>query len=164
MGKADLCLCPPSQITFRIGLSTKPLNYFMIMAEFAPFCAEYWEGYDGESSLIGLTPYGFCGYEPLDTSLFDRKQLAWALDFALGCGDPIRTINKNYSSYELKHLAERWAKQISDNEINYISNGTFILAMVEAGFRFVRIKNTPNVYFNVSERTLKWLYGIYNHF
>ena len=55
-------------------------------------------------------------------------------------------------SYGLKHLAERRAAKLSDGEVRYISNGALILAMVDAGFEFRKIEDTPNVYFNVSER------------
>lgn len=64
----------------------------------------------------------------------------------------------------LKHLAERHAKKISDNDVNYITNGALILVMVDAGFRFVREGDSPNVYFNVSERTLKKLFKTWNTF
>lgn len=60
---------------------------------------------------------------------------------------PIKTINKRYSSYGLKHLAER--------DIGYITNGTFIAAAIHCGFQFWRRERSPNVYFNMSERSLK---------
>lgn len=99
---------------------------------------DYWLGYNGEDELVGLIPFGFKGQEPLNISSFDKIQLDWALDFAHACGAPIRTINKNHTSCGLKHLAERRAKKLSDDGVNYITNGALILAMVDAGFRFVR--------------------------
>lgn len=134
------------------------------MNELELYYQDYWLGYNGEDELRGLTPFGFNGNKPLNISLFDKIQLDWALDFAHACGEPIRNINKNHTSYGLKHLAERRAKKLSDNGINYITNGALILAMVDAGFRFVRDGDSPNVCFNVSERTLKQLYKMWNTF
>lgn len=131
------------------------------MNELDRYLENYWIDYDGEPELIGLTPFGFQGDKPLNIRNFDRKQLDWALDFAHACGEPIRNINKSHTSYGLKHLAERRAKKLSAFEkkrVDYISNGALILAMVDAGFRFVRDGESPNVFFNVSERALKRLY------
>lgn len=132
------------------------------MNELEKYFKDYWLGYDGETELVGLTPFGFQGSAPLNISSFDENQLNWALDFAHACGDPISTINKKHTSYGLKHLAERRAKRLSDNKVNYITNGALILAMVDAGFRFVRDGDSPNVFFNVSERALKKLNKLWN--
>lgn len=132
------------------------------MNELEKYLENYWSGYDGESELVGLTPFGFKGSEALRISDFDKSQLDWALDFARSCGDPISTINKRHTSYGLKHLAERRAKKLSNNETNYITNGALILAMVDAGFRFVRDGQSPNVFLNVSERELKKLFKLWS--
>lgn len=59
---------------------------------------------------------------------------------------PRKTINKRYSSYGLKHIAERWAN-------HYISNTSFIEAMNSCGFKKQRLSpNDINFYFNI--RTL----------
>ena len=133
------------------------------MNELEKYYQDYWLSYDGESELDGLSPFGFKGYSPLNISNFGKKQLDWALDFAHACGEPIRAINKKHTSYGLKHLAERRAKKLSDNEVDYITNGALILAMVDAGFRFVRDGESPNVFFNVSERALKNLYKLWSN-
>lgn len=135
----------------------------LAMNELERYYQDYWLSYNGETELQGLTPFGFNGNAPLNISSFDKTQLDWALDFAQACGEPIRTINKNHTSYGLKHLAERQAKKLSNNEVNYITNGALILAMVDAGFRFVRDGDSPNVFFNVSERTLKKIYKAWNN-
>lgn len=129
------------------------------MNELDLYSQDYWLSYNDEDELKGLTPFGFKGNAPLNISTFDKIQLDWALDFARACGEPIRTINKNHTSCGLKHLAERRAKKLSDNGVNYITNGALILAMVDAGFRFMRDGDSPNVCFNVSERALKNLYN-----
>ena len=59
-----------------------------------------------------------------------------------GFARPRKTINKNISSYGLKHLAER---QVG----SYISNEALIQAMLESVFRAQHIRGTPNYYFNV---------------
>lgn len=134
------------------------------MNELELYSQDYWLSYNDEDELKGLTPFGFKGNAALNISSFDKIQLDWALDFARACGEPIRTINKNHTSYGLKHLAERRAKKLSDNGVNYITNGALILAMVDAGFRFVRDGDSPNVCFNVSERALKKLDKMWNTF
>lgn len=137
------------------------------MDELEKYLQNYWVVYNDEDELRGLTPFGFQGNSPLNINSFKREQLDWALDFAHACGEPIRTINKNHTSYGLKHLAERRAKKLSAHDeirVDYISNGTLILAMVDAGFRFVRDGESPNVFFNVSERALKKLYKLYNSY
>lgn len=132
------------------------------MNELELYSQDYWLSYNDEDELKGLTPFGFKGNAPLNISTFDKIQLDWALDFARACGEPIRTINKNHTSYGLKHLAERRAKKLSNNGVNYITNGALILAMVDAGFRFVRDGDSPNVFFNVSERELKKLFKLWS--
>jgi len=61
----------------------------------------------------------------------------------------IKTINKQHSSYGLKHLAE--------DEIGYISNGTFIAAAINCGFNYKASETSPNVSFNMSEKDIKSL-------
>lgn len=118
--------------------------------------------YNGEDTLQGLTPFGFKGNEPLCVANFDQAQLEWAHDFAMACFPPIKSINTKHTSYGLKHIAERRAKILSDNEVNYITNGALILAMVDAGFEFRRKPGSPNVMFNVSERAIKLMAKHYN--
>lgn len=126
------------------------------------YLADRWTSYNGESELFGLTMGGFNGNKEFSIEGFNLSELDWAVSFANACGQPIQSINTKHSSYGLKHLAERYAKIASNNEVNYISNGTLILAMIDAGFEFRKIDNSPNVYFNVSERAIKAIDKIYN--
>lgn len=51
-----------------------------------------------------------------------------------------KTPNFKFSSYVLKHIAERWGKKMQDNGLDllpYISNGAFITAMAELGHTIV---------------------------
>lgn len=65
-------------------------------------------------------------------------------------------LNKKFSSYKLKHVFERMLKEKTNNEINYISNGEFILAMLQSGFRIERCSSrSKNAYFNLKDSSLK---------
>jgi len=62
--------------------------------------------------------------------------------------DKIKSINKRHTSYGLKHIVER--------AINfYISNDAFIAAAVYSGFDVKLIDDSPNVLFNISEKSIK---------
>lgn len=56
-----------------------------------------------------------------------------------------KTINEDRSSYGLKHKVEMWAEDTS-----YVSNGAFIKAAVDLGYKYRRIRDTPNAFFNMS--------------
>ena len=60
------------------------------------------------------------------------------------------TTNPNYSSYGLKHFAEKTAPALRDGAIPYISNGAFIAAALHLNYRVSRIGDTPNARINIS--------------
>ena len=68
---------------------------------------------------------------------------------------PRKNINKNISSYGLKHIAERMQNV-------YIRNDDLIDAMVDAGYRpyqyvYMRLNGNPNYFFNFSwTQSKKW--------
>ena len=62
-----------------------------------------------------------------------------------GFARPRKTLNRNISSYGLKHLAENYAGK-------YISNLALVQAMIESGFRAKLVRLTPNYIFNVQLR------------
>lgn len=113
--------------------------------------------YEGEEELNGLTNGGFIGTNPLKISDFNILELKATRDVIERYLVPISSINRTHSSYELKHLIERILANETNHQINYVSNGTLILAMCDAGFRIKRISNSPNCFFNVSERSVKRL-------
>lgn len=113
--------------------------------------------YEGEEELNGLTNGGFIGVNPLEISDFNKLELNAARDVIACYLVPISSINKTHSSYELKHLIERILADETNQQINYVSNGALILAMYDAGFQICRISNSPNCFFNVSERSVKRL-------
>ena len=73
-----------------------------------------------------------------------HKTCKWLSDI-----QQIKSINTRRTSYGLKSLAER--------DIGYITNGVFIAAAIHCGFKFKVDSNSPNVSFNISEKSLKLL-------
>ncbi|AEH16323.1 hypothetical protein [Shewanella baltica] len=63
--------------------------------------------------------------------------------------EEIKSFNLRRSSYGIKHLAER--------DIGYITNGVFIAAAIHSGFKYKINYDSPNVQFNMSEKSLKML-------
>jgi hypothetical protein len=61
-----------------------------------------------------------------------------------------KSFNRHHSSYGLKNLPARYYG-------SYLTNGAFIAGTIAAGFAFKPIGDTPNVLFNMSERSLKML-------
>lgn len=113
--------------------------------------------YEGEESLRGLINGGFIGTESLCVNEFNYLELNAARDVILCYLRPITKINKNENSYSLKHIVEHILAKETNGVINYISNGTFILAMYSCGFRIWRTKGDKNCFFNVSEKSVKYL-------
>jgi len=71
-----------------------------------------------------------------------KKTCAW-----LSSIQKIKSINLKRTSYGLKHIAEK--------DIGYITNGVFIAAAIHCGFDFKVAHNSPNVMFNMSEKSIK---------
>jgi hypothetical protein len=71
-----------------------------------------------------------------------------------------QTINRKHGSYGLKHMVENPAGRFgvpSSPSLHqgYIYEGTFILAAISQGFRWVQPGKHLKVNFNISERSLK---------
>ena len=66
--------------------------------------------------------------------------------------DRRKTINPYHTSYGYKHMAEMAIEE-------YVPNGVLIAAAIHCGFRYRICKRSPNVKFNISERSLKRYYG-----
>lgn len=69
---------------------------------------------------------------------------------------PQRRINANpaYSSYALKHAAERYLQRLSPDSAAYVSHGAFICAALFAGFLFERqSRDSLSAVFNVSDQS-----------
>ena len=61
--------------------------------------------------------------------------------------EKIKTISRRCTSYGLKHVFER-------DTGRYVTNGAFICAAIHSGFDYKLIPGSPNVPFNISERSL----------
>ena len=61
--------------------------------------------------------------------------------------EKVNAINSRQNSYGLKHVAEV--------DIGYLTNGVFITAAIHCGFKYRVIPGSPNVEFNVSEKSIK---------
>lgn len=113
-----------------------------------------------EKTLKGLTVGGLTdGKKLVNLNDFDLEALMCAQDI-IKCyfwspSGRYNKFNEDYSSYGLKHLIERLLNKITKGRINYISNGTAILAMHHSGFKFQRIPGTPNCLFNVPKKCYK---------
>ncbi len=59
--------------------------------------------------------------------------------------EPRKTLNDKTYSYGMKHIAEDWAG-------SYVSNGAFIAAAIDLGYRYKQAqgKKNPNAIFNMS--------------
>ena len=111
--------------------------------------------YEGDEDLFGLHGGGFGGEHPLNIKDFNVLELNAARDVIVcHLGQPIKSFNEKVFSYGLKHVVERVLARNTNNRINYVSNGTLILAMVSAGFRIKRFGNSRNCCFNVSQRSV----------
>ena len=90
-----------------------------------------------------LSPFGFTDEAAKDQD-FNFEVIDQCIEVIQLRLDPIRSINKNASSYGLKHLFEDYIGE-------YVSNGDLIVAMLTCGYRYERSKETPNCFFNVSQ-------------
>jgi hypothetical protein len=96
----------------------------------------------------------------------ERASLVNAIDEVAASADwiknlsPIKSFNRNRSSYGYKHMVERWfndylsAGKPGDNYV-YVANGSFIAAAIGLGFNVREISSgSINAFFNFSERSV----------
>lgn len=87
--------------------------------------------------------------DPLEFEYLNKEQQEILLDWCSRLVE-IKNINKNHTSYGLKHIFS------SSKDGFYISNGTFKGAMLKLGFRYLKCHPTsPNWFFNVSKKSVK---------
>lgn len=86
---------------------------------------------------------------PTQFDLLETKNKERLLNWCRKHLEPIKTINRKYSSYGLKHLFEN-----SDEGISYITNGAFKGAMEVLGFKHTQ---GVNWYFNISQKSINKL-------
>lgn len=115
-----------------------------------------------DEALKGLTTSGFSNSRKfVNLYDFDLETLMCAQDI-IKCKLPstpsrYKKFNNQYSSQVLKDMVERILAIVTNERFNYVSNGTLILAMYYAGYKFQRIPNTPNCIFNVPNSSYKKL-------
>jgi hypothetical protein len=78
------------------------------------------------------------------------RHVEWTVDWLRQYVTPIKTINRNRTSYGWKHLAEKFYDEM------YITNGVFIAAGIIADYPY-KIIDGPNVPFGMSEKSAKML-------
>jgi hypothetical protein len=88
----------------------------------------------------------------------DEKEIKTAEAWIKTCCRPMKTINRKFSSYGLKHRAEDWGalmnKHFNTNIFEpYVSNGAFIQAAKNLGYSPYPVDfNNPNAYFRMAVR------------
>lgn len=112
-----------------------------------------------DKALKGITPFGITDSKKLvNLKDFNLEQLMCAQDITKGYffspSGKYNKFNEDYSSYTIKYMVERLLSRITNGRINYVSNGTLILAMYHSGYKFQRIPGTPNCLFNVPTRSI----------
>lgn len=60
-----------------------------------------------------------------------------------------RSIRRQYTSYDWKHVAERWHRRMAPG-ISYIAEGMFIAAAVQLGFIMQRERSGRSVWLNIA--------------
>ena len=87
----------------------------------------------------------------------------WAMDqfelalLYLDMQERRRTINRDYTSYNLKHRAEDLSRnqKLHTHLGNYVSNGMLIAAAITRGFEYKQVSyDSLNAYFNISSKTI----------
>jgi len=78
--------------------------------------------------------------------------------------EPRKSVNRTVSSYGLKHFVEDWTRTLGQSfdqvdpwgrawtgDYLYVSNGAFIAAAIEEGYRILRCgPDSPNAFLNIS--------------
>lgn len=82
--------------------------------------------------------------KPFDASLPDEDQVALCMEWLRRFARPRITVNRQHSSYGLKHCVECWCNE-------YVTNGAFIEAVRRLGYEVIPIGlNSPNAIFRLS--------------
>ena len=102
-----------------------------------------------------LTPFGIEGRKTIATpEMFDedyRNQIETCIAW-LSSRSTQKSINRNVSSYSIKHMIERETK-------TYVANGCLIAAVIQLGIPYRRIGKSPNICIAIG---MKELYRYHN--
>jgi hypothetical protein len=83
------------------------------------------------------------------------EEVKWVVGWIENNLKPRKSLNRDYTSYGLKHLVERHYTATHD-DFKYVSNGQFIAAAMIAGYGYQRYDGA-NVLFTVSSRSITLL-------
>ena len=148
--KPKIPVARPNQIT-PTKLNFTAMNAADLRAHFEPLelCPNGFNSVPGECAK---------GWDHYDTSPAAGKelvrQIADAAEWLALC-DRRKSINRDATSYGLKHECERWRKARYPSRNYYVSNGALLMAAVGLGFRIQRpsaYRNFPNAYLNIARR------------
>ncbi len=123
-------------------------------------------------SILTMTGYGIAwryyttNAEAIAASIQLRAELLddWSADqfelasLYLSQLEPRKSLNRDYSTYNLKHQAERLSRErgIATHLGNYVCNGVFIAAALSAGFTVRRIDwSSLSGFINATTRSIK---------
>jgi hypothetical protein len=98
-----------------------------------------------------LTPFGIEGPNTFHTDdKFDQdyiNQIETCIEW-LNSRTVSKKMNRNISSYGIKHILER--------ELHtYVSNGCFIAAVISLGIPYEKIPDSPNIFVSILYKELK---------
>ncbi len=125
------------------GTLHTPIRFDSLRAKFEP---------------IGLCANGFTDDAVKCTASWDvrsdhlEKEVERAIDWLKLC-EQTEKVNRQATSYGLKHEAERWCKAQGHPDGGYISNGALLMAACIVGFKVcrpVKPSNFPNAFLNIS--------------
>lgn len=81
----------------------------------------------------------------------DPAEIERAKDWIRRYGRQRQSFNRRYTSYNLKHCAERWIKATGLRYGGmYVSNGAFIQAALDLGYRAEPVGNLGDALFNMA--------------
>ncbi|MGW7887941.1 hypothetical protein [Staphylococcus xylosus] len=105
--------------------------------------------YFNDEELHQYMAYNDLGFNAIDFNDMTMQELETVLMWCKQL-EPIKTVNENYSSYNLKHMFERETYGF------YISNSNMKEAMALAGFK-PKCADDLNWFYPISERSIKQL-------
>jgi hypothetical protein len=111
------------------------------------------ENLEKAANKIPLTDYGVwwdvenADFQHLKNGLLAQTDLFEKICKWLEDIKKIKSINKNKSSYTIKHIIE---KEFGE----YVSNGIVIAAAIHCGFKYEIYKGSPTSFFNMSNKSL----------
>lgn len=108
-----------------------------------------------ENYLKGLKKYGYDGVGDFDSSEFDMARINAIREIIRPRLKKIKNINRNHTSYGIKHRVEEQIEASVKPLQGYVANGELIYAMILEGFDVLRFG--VNASFNVSEASLNIL-------